>query len=266
MKRAVFHHTAYEAYPDLLRDVRGLLPLVLHEPAILAERFIELDREAHARSNRPYSIGRDEAQATRTRLASFGVVGAFPEVVAGGKWRFLMRSLARLERIRELGGPVDLFRDDFLKGVHDLTAGPYVAPDGLHWLRPCDLVHDAVVLAATTLDDVGIAAAINDTPEADAFFERYPDAYSFWDIHGTPDLADDPERPEPLRYPGAIWTAAAISLAEPFAEVPCGIAGPATIQPAGVPPAAGLHPALATACETATRNGHALVGYIEVHP
>jgi hypothetical protein len=267
MKRDIFQHSAYEAYDDLLRGMHALLPLVIGgDDGSLTRRFVELHREAYARHGRPYVIAPEEAARTRARLAAFGVVDVvLPEVAADASWRFLLRSLAGLERVRELGGPVDLLRDDFLKGAYDLVAPPYEAPSEVGWARAADFVDDAVALAATTLDEVGIGDAINETPEAHAFFERYPDAYSYWDIHGyRPD--EDPDLPDPLRYPGAIWSAAAIALAEPFAGLPCGRDGPATMQPVGVPPGAHLHPALVTACEAAARRGHALVGFVVVRP
>jgi hypothetical protein len=267
VKRDVFCHCAYEVYPDLLAGMRALLPLVIaNDMANITTKFVELDREAHARNSRPYPVASDEADRTRARLAAFDLHIALPDIAADGKWRYLQRSLARLERVRELAGPVELFRDSFLEGAHGLTAQPYVAPVDLGWLRACDFVADAIALAATTHDDVGIGEAINEIAEAHAFFERHPDAYSFWDIHSAPRDEEEADLPDPLRYPDAIWSAPAIALAEAFADLPCGNAGPATLQPVEARPGGQLHPALAKTCETAARRGYAVVGFVDVRP
>jgi hypothetical protein len=140
---------------------------------------------------------------------------------------------------------LDLHREAHAR--RDLEAQPYVRPSNVGWPRPTDFVRVAVRLAATTLDDVGIASSINEVPEAHAFFETYPEAQSL----------------DPIRNPAAIWDAPSISLAEPFSHIPCGNAGPATLQPLAVPPARRLHPALSAACKAAARRGHVIVGFVE---
>jgi hypothetical protein len=267
MKREVFHHAAYEAWPDLLAAARELIPLLASDPRALARRYVELDREAHARISRLLDVPVAEREHVRTWLASWGVTDVvFPDAPAEGKWRFLLRSLDRLERVRELGGPVDLLREDFLRGAYDLLPVPYAPPGELTWSRTSDLVHDAIMLATATGEEIGIGEAINALPEAAAFFARYPKAYAFWELHGYADPDEDPDVPESVRYPGAIWTAPAIALAEPFADVPVAGDGPATFQPADREPAPLLHPALAAACKDVASRGNVLVGWVEVHP
>jgi hypothetical protein len=265
--REVFHHAAYEAWPDLLAAARELIPLLASDPRALARRYVELDREAHARISRPLDVPPAEREHVRTWLASWGATGvALPDAPAEGKWRFLVRSLDRLERVRELGGPVDLLRDDFLRGAHDLLPTAYAPPGELAWSRASDLVHDAIMLATATGEEIGIGETINALPEASAFFARYPRAYEYWELHGEPDPDEDPDLPEPLRYPAAIWTAPAITLAETFADAPVASDGPATFQPADREPAPRLHPALTAACKDVASRGNVLVGWVEVHP
>jgi hypothetical protein len=141
-----------------------------------------------------------------------------------------------------------------------------VAPPELRWPRPSDFVRDALAVAETTGDDVGIGDAINDTPEAHAFFAQHPGAYSFWDIHRQLGPDEDPDRPAPLEYPAAIWRAPAIALADSFADLPCGSEGIATFQPPELVPGPQIHPALRAACAAAARSGHALVGFVAVQP
>jgi hypothetical protein len=209
----------------------------------------------------------DQIEHVRTWLAAWGVTDAsLPDAPADGKWRFLLRSLDRLERVRKLGGPVELLREDFLKGAHDLLPTSYVTPVEVSWARASDLVHDAIMLATATGDEIGIGDAINAVPEATALFARHPDAYSFWEIHGQAAPGGDPDLPEPLRFPDDIWTAAAITLAEPFADQPCDRDGPATFQRPDreLPP--DLHPALAAACKDVASRGNAVIGWVEAHP
>jgi hypothetical protein len=237
------------------------------EPPARARRYVELDREAHARNSRPLTVSRGEAEHVRTWLAAWGVTDVtFPDAPAEGKWRFLVRSLDRLEQVRELGGPVDLLREAFVRGAYDLLPAPYAPPGALSWTRTSDLVHDAIMLATATGEELGIGEAINALPEAEAFFARYPDAYAFWELHGHADPDEDPDVPEPLRYPSAIWAAPAITLVERFADAPVASDGPATFQPADreLPPL--LHPALAAACKDVASRGNVLVGWVEVHP
>jgi hypothetical protein len=177
-----------------------------------------------------------------------------------------VRSLDRLEQVRELGGPVDLLREAFVRGAYDLVPAPYAPPGALSWTRTSDLVHDAIMLATATGEELGIGEAVNALPQAAAFFARYPRAYEFWELHGHADPDEDPDVPEPLRYPAAIWTAPAITLAEPFADVPVASDGPATFQPADREPSSLLHPALAAACMDVASRGNVLVGWVEVHP
>lgn len=264
MTREVFHHAAYEAWPDLLAAARELLTL---DPRALARRYVELDREAHARISRPLEVSPADREHVRTWLAAWGVTDAvFPDAPAEGKWRFLVRSLDRLEQVRELGGPVDLLREAFVRGAYDLLPAPYAPPGALSWTRTSDLVHDAIMLATATGEELGIGEAVNALPQAAAFFARYPRAYEFWELHGHADPDEDPDVPEPVRYPAAIWTAPAITLAEPFADVPVASDGPATFQPADREPSSLLHPALAAACKDVASRGNVLVGWVEVHP
>jgi hypothetical protein len=168
--------------------------------------------------------------------------------------------------VRELGGPVELLRADFVRGAYDLLPTPYAPPVNVTWSRASDLLHDAVMLATATGEEIGIGEQINQLPEAEAFFARYPDAYSFWEIHGHADPAEDPDLPEPLRYPAAIWSAAAIRLAQSFGDEPVASDGPATFQPPDREPGPNLDRALAEACKDTASRGNALVGWVEVHP
>jgi hypothetical protein len=267
MKREVFHHAAYEVYPDLLAAARDLVPMLATDARALARRFVELDREAHARNSRPLAVPPAEAEHVRTWLAAWGITDvSLPDAPAEGKWRFLVRSLDRLERVRELGGPVDMLREAFLRGAYDLAPTPYVPPGELVWTRTSDLVHDAIMLTTATGEEIGIGDEINALPEAAAFFAKYPQAYAFWEIHGYADPDEDPDVPEPLRFPEAIWTAAAITLAEHFADTPVASDGPATFQPPDREASPYLHPALAAACKDVASRRNVLVGWVEVHP
>jgi hypothetical protein len=263
----VFHHSAFEVYGDLLLGLRALVPHVIaRDWAAVAPRFVELDREGHARASRPYPLGADEAARTRARLAAFGVDLALPAVIADGAWRFFLRSIGRLEAIRALGGPHDLLRDDFLRAAHELAPAPYVPPRDVRWRRPSDFVRDAILIAQTTGDDLGIGDAINDTPEARAFAAQHPQAFSFWQIHRQLQPDEDPDQPAPLEHPAAIWSAAAIALAERFADVPCGSDGPATFQPLELACGPQIHPALRAASEACARRGHLVIGFVEARP
>jgi hypothetical protein len=264
VKRDVFYHLAQEAHGDLLVGLRALLPLVVGRAPSLTSRFLEFHREAYARNNRPRDLGADDAARVRARLAAFGVDDVvLPDVIADGVWRYLERSLGRLERIRDLGGPADLFRDDLRRGVHELAPQPYQAPDEVAWASASAFVREAIAIASTG-DEVGIGEALNQAPEASAFFQRYPLAYSWADIHDPVEDGQDPDQPDPLRYPEAIWRAAAITLAEPFGDLPCGHDGPATFQPLEVAPGRAIHDDLTRACKAAATRGLVVVGYVAV--
>ncbi|HTJ45222.1 MAG TPA: hypothetical protein VL463_24115 [Kofleriaceae bacterium] len=189
-------HVAFEVYEDLLAGVRALAPLL--GQAELAPRFIELHRGSHARYSRAIELDAGSIEAVRARLAAFEVTLELPAVVAGGRWRFLLRSLARLERIRALGGPVDLFRDDFLSAARDLGPRPYAPPRDLRWTDAAHFARDAITLAAATGDDVGLG------PIDDDAFVALAEPFAVGAEHVTIQSA---ARPPSIRLPPALFAA-----------------------------------------------------------
>jgi hypothetical protein len=275
----VFQHTAYEAHEDLLQGAVKLLAEEnpLHHPRGRS-RWLALDEQAHYRAVEPANIAA-ERSAVLEALQRLGVdARALPDLVPHRAWRWVLRQIERTNQIKALGGP-DFAIDDGLSRLREtLTtlggpAEPY-EPHPCNWSSEDMLVFDTMRMVLVNGDPIGIDARVNQLPEARAFRASYPGAYSYWDIHRQPADLEDANKPDPERYPGAIWTAKGVTLPHEFAPGyrPPPESGPVTY---GTPSdlvewaAAEYPPTVADfvrACRSAAERGKAVVSLLEVRP
>lgn len=218
----MFCHMAYEAYEDLLREVVNLLaeenPL-LHQRG--RSRWLAIDEQAHHRALEPTDIAA-ERSAVLVTLQGLGVdARALPDVVPHRAWRWVLRQIERTNQMKALGGPEFVIEDGLsrLRETLMVLAGPAepYEPHPCNWSSEAGLVFDAMRVVLVNGDPIGIDAAVNQLPEAIAFRASYPGAYSYWDIHSQAADIEDANKPDPERYPGAIWTAKGVTLPSLFA-------------------------------------------------
>jgi hypothetical protein len=274
----VFHHRAYEAYDDLLRDAMKLLaeenPL-LHGGG--RSRWLALDEQAHHRALEPTSIVA-ERDAVLAMLKRLGVdAPALPDTVPHRAWRWVLRQIERTNQIKKLGGPDFVIADGLSRLRETLTIlrdpSELYEPDPCNWRSEAELVFDTMKMVLVNGDPIGIEGAANRLPEALAFRTTYPGAYSFWDIHSQPADLEDANKPDPERYPGAIWTAQGITL-------PCAFAPNYQPPPESGPITYGTSEGLVEwvkrdhspvvadfvrACRSAAGRGRGVVSLIEIH-
>lgn len=224
-RNEVFKHTAYEAYEDLLVEMAELLS----EAGLLADphrraRWLALDREAWDRACTLVNIStmQKDFAADLQRIGVAPVV--LPDDVPHRFWRSVFRQVQGLGRLLSLEAPdiiIDDFRTSLVDSLAELTHAPgEYLPHLMEWKDEVNFVNDSLSVVMIDGDEIGIQEGINRLPEAESFRRMYRGAYSYWDIHSyhVDDYDDDSyEVPEPVRYPGAIWTAYGTTLPSTFA-------------------------------------------------
>jgi hypothetical protein len=275
--REVFWHVAYEAYEELLGEAARLL--AEEEPLLDSRaraRWLALHEQSYYRGLTPMNIVA-ERSAVLSALQRLGVdAPSLPDAVPHRTWRWILRQIERTKKLKALAAP-DFVVDDGLNRLRE-TMTTVTRPPEPYEIHPCtwpseaEFVFDTVSMVLVNGDEIGVGRMVNRLPEASAFRTRYPSAYSFWDIHSQPVDAEDANKPEPERYPGAIWTAKGVTLPSQFApgyQPPLG-GGPVTYGTSSqlAEWVAGEYPPTVAdfvrACRSASNHGRAVVSMIEV--